>query len=114
MRLLTTVLILAMSISMFAGCAFKRYDEDGSILSSIELRLDENTLMTLQSTYTLLLDSYEQIAALRSQAIANNMQEEAARLQLDMEKRQARLVELQEAITLLAESIEAARAVVKQ
>lgn len=114
MRLFTTVLMVAVFTSMFTGCAFKRYDEDGSILESIELRLDENTLMTLQSTYTLLLDSYEQIAALRAQAIANNMQEEAARLQLDMERRQARLVELQEAIKLLAESIEAARAVVKQ
>jgi len=110
MRKFSVLLVVVIALcSVFAGCAYKKFDESSNIVAGLELRMDENTLLTLQSTYALLLDSYEQIAAIRAQAVANGLEEEAARLKLDMAKREARLTTLRESITLLADSIEAAR-----
>jgi len=103
------VLCIVCLLASAMTCQRQQFDPNGVLQESIELRLDENTLFTLQSTYALLLDSFERIQYLRAQAALNGFTEEVARLDADIQKRQLRLTEIKETIHNLAEAVQALR-----
>lgn len=105
----TMLVVLVIVCAVLVGCQHTRYDEEGRIVSQIQLQLDETTLANLRMTYALLMDGYERLLEIRALRAAVATQEEIAELDVRIKERYATLETMRASIEELAGVLETLR-----